>query len=67
MGLIEAEYKRAYEVDRKNRERNWRNWRSYFAVDGGQWDPKDKDLLEKEDRTAAQYNIMGQKVDTLTG
>lgn len=65
MVKIQAEYQRAYDADARNRERSYRNWRAYVAIDGGQWPEEDLAVLKAEERNAVQFNIIGQKVDTL--
>lgn len=64
---IQEEFNRALEADEKNRTRSYNNWRAYFAVDGGQWSDIAKLKLNNENRHASQYNIIGPKVDALTG
>jgi hypothetical protein len=64
---IVAESDRAIEADDANRKRSYENWKAYFAVDGGQWETEIKDRLTQENRHASQYNIIGPKVDALTG
>lgn len=64
---IKDEFDRAVQADEKNRRRSYTNWKSYFAVDGGQWEDIVRDRLHMNNRHAAQYNIIGPKVDALTG
>ncbi len=65
MTKIQAEYQRAFDADFRNRERSFKNWRAYMAIDGGQWTKDELAELKAEERTAVQFNIIGQKVDTL--
>lgn len=61
------EFNEAFDADEKNRIRSYNNWENYFAVDGGQWTPQAKLRLNQQNKHAAQYNIIGPKVDALTG
>jgi len=62
-----SEYDDAMMVDTRNRNRSFRNWRHYFGVDGGQYDDSALAALNNEDRSAAQFNIIEPKIDTLAG
>lgn len=64
---VTDEFQRAFEADQRNRERSYANWKAYFAVDGGQWSDITRERLNQNNRHAAQYNIIGPKVDALTG
>jgi hypothetical protein len=64
---ITDEFQRAFEADQRNRDRSYENWKAYFAVDGGQWKDIVRERLNQNNRHAAQYNIIGPKVDALTG
>jgi hypothetical protein len=64
---IYNEFNMAVDAERRERERSYRNWKAYFAVDGGQWKDIIRDRLTQENRHAAQYNIIGPKVDALNG
>ena len=64
---IGFEFQQAFESDQRNRERSYDNWKAYFAVDGGQWKDIVRERLNQNNRHAAQYNIIGPKVDALTG
>jgi len=64
---VTAEFERAREADHFNRERCYTNWRAYFAIEGGQWPFEDIRKLNDVNRHAAQFNIIGPKVDTLAG
>ena len=61
------EFLTAFRADEKNRERSYRNWKQYFAVDCGQWPELARQRLNEQNRHAAQYNIVGPKVDALVG
>lgn len=65
--LIQTEFKNAFEADFRNRQRSYENWKAYFAVDGGQWQDATREKLYAHNKHAAQYNIIGPKVDALTG
>lgn len=60
-------FNQAYDADLVNRRRSYENWKAYFGVDGGQWEEMDLMSLRAQNRHAAQYNIIGPKVDALTG
>jgi hypothetical protein len=64
---ILSEFDYAFRADEKNRKRSYWNWRNYFAVDGTQWPDLTKMKLNDQNRHASQYNIIGPKVDALTG
>jgi len=57
----------AIRADEKNRERCYWNWKNYFAVDGTQWKDLTRNKLIGQNRHAAQFNIIGPKVDAMAG
>jgi len=61
------EFNMAFDADLRDRQRSYANWKAYFAVDGGQWKDPVREKLHQNNRHAAQYNIIGPKVDALTG
>lgn len=65
--MVANEAERAWNADREDRVRSVRNWEQYFALDGTQWPWQAKQRLNEQNRHAAQYNIIGPKVDALTG
>lgn len=64
---VNDEANRAWEADHHDRVRNIRNWSQYFALEGSQWPFETKAKLNQQNRHASQYNIIGPKVDALTG
>ncbi len=61
------EFDYAFRADEADRKRSYWNWKNYFAVDGSQWPDLTKAKLNEQNRHAAQYNIIGPKIDALTG
>lgn len=64
---INSEYSNAWEAHRKSTERMFQAWKMYFGADGEQWDEDARKYKEERDQRIAQYNIIKQKVRTLTG
>ncbi len=64
---ITHQFNQALDADSRNRERSYINWKAYIAIDGGQWEDYIRDKLHANNRHAAQYNIIGPKVDALNG
>jgi hypothetical protein len=62
-----SEADRAVTARRKEIERADKCWKMYFAANGGQWSDADRAALAKEYRHAAQYNVVGPKIDSLAG
>jgi hypothetical protein len=62
-----SEAKRAVTARQTEIQRAERCWKMYFAANGGQWDDADKATLRKEFRHAAQFNVVGPKIDALAG
>lgn len=64
---IYNEFLSAFRADEGNRKRSYRNWQQYFAVEKSQWPEITRMKLAEQNRHAAQYNIIGPKVDALVG
>lgn len=64
---VEFEWRAAFNAYKSQFERCERNWKAYSGKDGGAWDDKDLDRLNKEDRIATVFNITRPKVDAFTG
>lgn len=63
-----SEFDAAYQYqEEKNLRRMRRAWRRYFPVDFGKWTPEQKQQMEEEYRSIAQFDIVGPKTDILTG
>jgi len=67
MRNIVSEADRAAAARRADVKRNEKSWRFYFPADAGQWDDADKEVLRKEGRHIAQFDVIGPKVDSLAG
>lgn len=65
--LINSEYDRARMAQATQLDRMYRNHKLYFGINGGQWEDKELEQLRREQRHADTFNIIGPKIDTLSG